>query len=151
MDLRFVCVIMVLFKSLQTLIDEDFDDYLSGILHVDNEPRKYFYWSLDYFRINDGLTFEYFSLTDKQKDEINNIGSSYFKSSDVYFQVNRNSHRHDLLIKNFSKLFDSKVSNQTKRYEYIKEYVLWQILLDLEGKKVIDSKIVKLQKKNYLI
>jgi hypothetical protein len=142
---------MVLFKSLQTLIDEDFDDYLSGILHVDNEPRKYFYWSLDYFRINDGLTFEYFSLTDKQKDEINNIGSSYFKSSDVYFQVNRNSHRHDLLIKNFSKLFDSKVSNQTKRYEYIKEYVLWQILLDLEGKKVIDSKIVKLQKKNYLI
>lgn len=142
---------MVLFNDIKEQIDEDFKNYLSEILHVNSEPKKYFYWSLDYFKINGGLTFQYFNLSDNQKEEVNKLGTSYFKSTDVYFQVNKNSHRHDLLIKNIAKLFDSKVVNQTKRYEYIKEFVLWKILSDLENKKVIGSDIVILQKRNYLI
>lgn len=142
---------MVLYKDIQKEIDADFDNYLLELLNVDGEPRKYFYWSLDFFRIIGDLSFQYFNLTDDQKDEINKLGSSYFESTDVFFQVNKNSHRHDLLIKNFTKLFDSKVSNQTKRYEYIKEFILWKIFSELGSKKIIGSDTIKLQKNNYLI
>lgn len=139
------------YKDIQEQINTEFDNYLSELLCIDEEPRKYFYWSLEFFRIIGGLSFQYFILSDRQKDEINNLGSSYFDDSSVYFQVNKNSHRHDLLIKNFTKLFDSKVSNQTKRYEYLKEFILWELLKGLESKKIVDSNIVKLQKNNYLI
>lgn len=139
------------YKDIQDQIDIDFDNYLSVLLSVDNEPRKYFYWSLDYFRIIGGLSFQYFILSDNKKDEINILGNSHFESTDIYFQINKNSHRHDLLIKNFYKLFDSKVSDQTKRYEYIKEFIFWEILKALESKKIVGSDIVKLQKNNYLI
>jgi hypothetical protein len=140
------------FNEIQGQIDINFHNYLSDLLKIDREPRKYFYWSLDLFKTIDTLSFQYFLLTNEQKDEINRIGASYLNSEVTYFQVNRNSHRHDLSIKNIHKLFaNSKVTNQSNRYEYLKEFILWQILNELSAKKLIDSKIVKQQKKNYLI
>ena len=142
------------YKKIQDQIDSDFDNYLSELLAIgkeDKEPRKYFYWSLDFFKIIAGLSFQFFDLSSEQKDEINKVGTSFFDDLSVYFEVNKNSHRHDLLIKNVTKLFDGTVSNQQKRYEYIKEFSLWKILSDLEDRKLVGSDIVKLQRSNYLI
>lgn len=143
---------MKTYKKIQDEINVDFDNYLSELLSIDGEPRKYFYWSLDFFKTVDNLSFRYFSLTNEQKDEINKIGASYFNSESTYFQVNKNSHRHDLVIKNINKLFtNSSVLKQSNRYEYLKEFILWQILEELASKKLVDTEIASLQKKNYLI
>lgn len=168
---------MIKYSEIQEQIDADFDNYLTALLTLNDNPRKYFYWSFDFFRIVGGLSFQYFLLTDEIKDEINKNGAKYFDSKEVYFEVNKNSHRHDLLIKSIDRLFESSVSNQKRRYEYLKEFILWDILQklkeklrveinDLKGKfsdndkKLLDKKkedlkhiinIVKFQKDNYLI
>lgn len=165
---------MKTYKEIQDQINIDFDNYLSDLLNIDGEPRKYFYWSFNFFKTVDNLSFQYFSLTNEQKDEINKIGVSYFNSEITYFQINKNSHRHDLLIKNINKLFaNSSASKQSNRYEYLKEFILWQILIEVKenllknikrseksnsdditklkiGLKDI-SDVIEKQKKNYLI
>ena len=168
---------MVYYEEIKKQIDDDFDVYLSTLLKINYFPRKYFYWSFDFFRIVGGLSFEYFTLSDEQKGGINKIGESYFQSTDVLFKVNENSHRHDLLIKPIEKIFENPVSNQKKRYEYIKEFIFWDVLKkykeklskefdELKGdfsdsaKELSDKKkdelnyindVVKKQRDNYLI
>lgn len=142
---------MKTYKQIQKEININFGNYLSDLLNIDGEPRKYFYWSLEFFKTIDNLSFQYFPLTPEQKEQINTIGKSYFDDSSIFFEVNKNSHRHYLLVNNLKKIFDVKISNQTKRYEYLKEFILWQILEQLAGKKLIDTKIVSQQEKNYLI
>ena len=141
---------MLLYLNIKQEIDVEFDLYLLKLIGNNGVPKKYFYWTIDFFNIIGGLSFQYFDLNDKQKEEINKIGESFFHNPDVYFQVNKNSHRHDLLIRNFNKIFDDKDDNPTKRYEYIKEFVLWKILLELEKGQIVNSGIVKLQRSNFL-
>lgn len=144
---------MKTYQDIQKEIDEDFNAYLDTIINVDGDARKYFYWSIDYFKNIGGLSFQYFPLSAVQKSFINAKGKTFLKSTQVYFQVNRNSHRHDLTLYNITKFFVNKVENQTKRYEYVKEFIFWQILNELSLKKDsrISKNIVKIQKNNYLV
>ncbi len=140
----------MMYSDIKKQIDTEFDNYLTQLLQIKGNPRMYFYWTSDFFRIIGGLSFQYFVLTDEQKNEINNIGRSYFQSDDIYFEINKNSHRHDLLIRNISRFFDTTVSNQQKRYEYIKEFILWKIFEELKDEPV-SSEIINQQKNNFLI
>ncbi|MCF8255751.1 MAG: FRG domain-containing protein, partial [Bacteroidia bacterium] len=122
------------YNEIKELIDVDFDKYLTELLTLNDNPRKYFYWSFDFFRIIGGLSFQYFILSDEQKIEINSAGLSYFDSEEIYFKINDKSHRHDLSVNNIARLFESSVLNQQKRSEYLKEFILWDILQKLKEK-----------------
>jgi len=141
------------YLDIQTEIDKVFKDYLFNLLRLNGQRLKYFYWSKDFFETVGNLSFRYFILTNEHKDSINDRGRFYFGSNDLYFEINKNSHRHDLTIKNFSKLFAAYVSRvpQTNRYEYIKEFIFWDILVKLPKDEIITSEVVEQQKKNFLL
>lgn len=141
------------FEDIQPQVESLFRSFIYKLLRLDNEPLKYYYWTPEFFETNGGLSFCYFELDLKQKDAINEIGKTYFDDSEIYFEVNKNSHRHDILIKNIHKLFPAgKKSGQSNRYEYIKEFILWQIIEELsKTDKNFTSKTVELQKNNFLI
>lgn len=134
--------------DLTTISDEiqkEFESYLSSFL----DPKKYYYWTLDYFESVGGLSFQHYFLSDDVKKEINTKGETYFTEPKINLSINRNSHRNDLTIKNITTLFeDHKEDGQTKRYEYIKEYILWQLLTQLNKKD--PHKKIELQKNNFL-
>ena len=143
---------MKTYENVQEQINADFDSYLSDLLKIDGVSRKYFYWSLDFFKTVDNLSFQYFPLTSEQKNEINKLGKNYFRDDSIFFQINKRSHRHDLLIRNIYKLFiSSSASKKTSRYEYLKEFILWRVLEELPEKSRVDHGIIKQQRKNYLI
>lgn len=141
------------YEHIQPQIERSFRAFIYRLLRLDNEPLKYYYWTPDFFEANGGLNFSYYQLDIKQKEVINERGKSFFDDSEVYFEVNKNSHRHDILIKNINKLFpESNKSGQSNRYEYIKEFILWQIIEELsKTDKKFSSKLVELQKNNFLI
>jgi hypothetical protein len=140
------------YLDIQTEIDNAFKDYLFNLLQLDGQRLKYYYWSKDFFETVGSLSFKYFVLTNENKDSINLKGDFYFDSGNAFFEINKNSQRHDMTIKNYNKLFTSYSSKipQTNRYEYIKEFILWDILLLLNKNKEIEDYIVKQQKKNFL-
>lgn len=141
------------FEELQPQIEVSFRNFIKKLLNLNSNPLKYYYWTQEFFENNGGLSFSYFLLNQKQKEIINEIGMDYFEDGEVYFEVNRNSHRHDLLIKNIYKLFSSKGrSGQSIRYEYLKEFIFWQILDQLsKTNSSITGKTVELQKNNFLL
>lgn len=141
------------FDIIQPSIESSFRTFISQILRLDDEPLKYYYWTTDFYENNGELIFSYFELDPDQKEDINSIGQSFFDDSEVYFEVNRNSHRHDLLIKNIHKLFpEGKKSGQSNRYEYIKEYIFWKILEQLNSdENKISKSVLEIQRRNFLI
>lgn len=131
--------------TINNKIQKEFEIYLASFL----DNKKYYYWTLDYFESVGGLSFQHYFLNDDVKKEINLKGETYFSETKINLSINRNSHRNDLTIKNISTLFeDHKEDGQTKRYEYIKEFILWQLLTKL-NKKDPNNKI-ELQKNNFL-
>lgn len=144
---------MKTYKDIQAEIDVDFNKYLLALLNVDGDAIKYFYWTLDYFKNVGGLSFQYFPLSAVQKALINTKGKKYFNDEQIGFTVNRNSHRDDLTVNNLTKIFTEKIENQTKRYEYIKEFCFWKILeeLSLTKESRIPKDIVNIQKNNFLL
>lgn len=126
-------------------IQKEFEFYLASFL----DTKKYYYWTLEYFESVGGLSFQHYFLSDDVKKDINSKGETYFKESKINLSINRNSHRNDINIKNITTLFeDHKEDGQSKRYEYIKEFVLWQLLKQL-NKNDPNNKI-ELQKRNFL-
>jgi hypothetical protein len=126
-------------------IQSNFEAYLVDFL----DTKKYYYWTLEYFESVGRLSFQHYFLNDVVKKEINLKGETYFEESKINFSINKNSHRNDLTIKNMTTLFeDHKEDGQTKRYEYIKEYILWQLLVQL-NKKDPNNKI-GIQRNNFL-
>ncbi|PZX57597.1 FRG domain-containing protein [Algoriphagus ratkowskyi] len=137
------------FNQIQKEIESSFETYFSSLLNIKGIPRKYFYWNSDFLVNEDNLKFEFFDLEVAIKDNLNTLGKEYFNRIDVYFYVNRNSHRHDLTLNNFVKIFnESNKKDQTLRYEYIKEYIFWQLLITLEENYQED--FVKLTKEHSL-
>lgn len=132
------------YREIQDLIDNEFEQYITDLFTISGEQRKYFYWSVDYFENVGGLSFKHYALNLTQKDSINNFGETYFKSKDVQFIVNKNSHRNDITIKNIHKLFsEERKTGQTAIYEYIKEYILWKLLIEVNGNLSEDLKKLK--------
>ena len=93
-------------------------------------------------------------MSETIKKEINKRGESYFTESKINISINRNSHRNDLTIKNITTLFeDHKEDGQTKKYEYVKEFILWQLLIQVnlvkkEEEEKLSNKIIQFQKNN---
>ena len=139
------CLCNMDLTAIHNEIQEEFESYLASFL----DNKKYYYWTLDYFESVGDLSFQHYFLSDAAKKEINLKGESYFTESKISFSINNNSHRNDLTIKNISTLFeDHKEDGQTKRYEYIKEYILWQLLTQLDKKDPHHK--IELQKNNFL-
>lgn len=140
-----------LYKDIQKEIDGHFENYITTLFSVSGDARKYYYWSVEFFINAGGLSFLHYDLDAKKKDEINALGISYFGSSEIQFSINKNSHRNDLSIKNIAKLFPEKgKSGQMEKYEYVKEFILWQLIDDLKGDEGL-SEAKELQEKNFLI
>lgn len=126
-------------------IEGNFESYLVDFL----DTKKYYYWTLKYFESVGGLSFQHYFLNNAIKKEINLKGETYFAVPKINFSINKNSHRNDLTIKNITSLFeDYKEEGQTKRYEYIKEFILWQLLVQLKNKELNDE--IEIQKRNFL-
>lgn len=141
-----------IFQNLEPQIQAAFRSFVHTLLRLDSEPLKYYYWTRDFFENNGNLSFKYFELDLSQKEAINERGKSYFDDKDVYFEVNRNSHRHDLTIKNIHKIFpENRKSGQSNRYEYIKEFIFWQIQDELSANDIIPKDTREAQRKNFLI
>jgi FRG domain-containing protein len=132
-------------NAINNQIQNEFESYLANFL----DNKKYYYWTLDYFETVGNLSFQHYFLNDVIKKEINLKGESYFTEPKISFNINRNSHRNDITIKNVAALFENhKEEGQSKKYEYIKEFILWQILIQL-NKKDPNNKI-EAQKNNFL-
>jgi hypothetical protein len=142
---------MKLYKEIQIEIDGYFEHYINSLFTISGEARKYYYWSVDFFITVGGLSFRHYDVDSKQKDQINVLGSKYFGNNENQFSINKNSHRNDLAIKNIAKIFSEKdKSGQTEKYEYVKEFILWQILLELKDNENVMA-VIELQKENFLI
>lgn len=141
-----------MYQQIQLEIDYEFNEFLNKTLRIDNDKLPYFYWTNSFFERVGGLAFKYFYLSDEDKNTINDFGKQYFNDNDVYFEVNRNSHRNDLLINKIGSIFEGadKVGQKGK-YEYVKEYIFWKILVSIKDKgDDIAQNIIECQKKNFL-
>jgi len=151
------------YKEIQEQIDKDFKVYISDFFIIKGEARKYYYWTVDFFQTVGGIIFQHYNLSLNQKNSINNLGNDYFDSDEVQFYINKQSHRNDITIRFFFKLFlGENISQPKTMYEYIKEYILWDLLKNLKT-QIIESteesteelknitKIIKKQKANFLI
>jgi hypothetical protein len=135
---------MKIYKDIQAAIDHNFEEYIADLFTISGESRKYYYWSINFFETVGGLSFQHYNLSQNQKEDINFLGEKYFDSTDVHFIVNKNSHRNDITIKNIHKLFASeKISGQSYTYEYIKEFIFWQLLIDIKNDLFIEIEAIK--------
>jgi hypothetical protein len=120
---------MITYNEIQEQIEEYFELYIKDLFSISGESRKYYYWSVNYFKKVGGLSFQHYELNSNQKYRINQIGKIYFESKNVILEIS-DTHRNDISIKYYFDLFitpkDKK--GQSFRYDYIKEYCLWQIL-----------------------
>ncbi len=143
------------YNKIQESIDKSFQDFIVQTLRLNGDKLKYFYWTKEFFEVIGNLSFQYYTLTLDQKEKINTIGDFYFESDheSIFFEVNKNSHRHDILIKNINKLFSEKNrAGQSYKYEYLKEYIFWQILEKVAtSSKNLSKEKVEQQRKNFLI
>ncbi|MBH0076024.1 FRG domain-containing protein [Pseudoalteromonas sp. SWYJ118] len=140
-----------LYREIQEEIDSHFKLYINDLFATSGEARKYYYWSVEFFINAGGLSFRHYDLDVKQKDKINALGNSYFGNSEIQFSINKNSHRNDLSIKNIAKLFPEKdKSGQMEKYEYIKEFILWQLIDELKDDEGL-SEAKELQEQNFII
>lgn len=120
-------------RDIQKQIDTDLELYINDLFSISGESRNYYYWSINFFESVGGLSFQHYNLNLSQKDDINFLGEKYFGRTDIHFIVNKNSHRNDITIKNIHKLFiTEKKSGQSSTYEYIKEYIFWQLLVEVK-------------------
>lgn len=135
----------MILTAINNQIQKEFEAYLANFL----DTKKYYYWTLDYFNSVGGLSFQHCFLNDELKNNINQVGKTYFTETRINFTINRNSHRNDLTVKNIDILFEKhKERGQSKKYEYVKEFILWQILIQLNNKEL--KKEIDLQKNNFL-
>lgn len=146
---------MIDFNEIQKNIDKAFEEFLIQMLRLNDDRLKYYYWSEEFFETVGNLSFRYFPLTLEQKEFANTIiGKSHFEDSEISFEVNKNSHRNDLKINNIHKLFSvSNKAGQQNRYEYLKEFVFWEVLqigATVDAAQ-IPLKIVEIQKRNFLL
>ena len=140
------------FEDIQKHIVEVFQDFLAEVLRLNGEKLSYYYWTADFFESVGHISFQHYPLSLDQKRLISSIGDFYFDNSDIVFTVSRSSHRNNILIRNIQKLFIGEyVNGRNHRYEYVREYILWDILSKLsEAHDKIPQKIVEQQKKNFL-
>lgn len=146
---------MIDFNEIQKNIDKAFEEFLIQMLRLNDDRLKYYYWSEEFFETVGNLSFRYFPLTLEQKEFANTIiWKSHFEDSEISFEVNKNSHRNDLKINNIHKLFSvSNKAGQQNRYEYLKEFVFWEVLqigATVDAAQ-IPLKIVEIQKRNFLL
>jgi len=135
---------MVMYSEIQERIDIEFERFITELFTIAGAPRKYFYWSVEFFETVAQLSFRHFQLNLSQKDRINLLGDKYFENDEVQFSINKNSHRNDILIKNIHKLFsDEKKAGQSVKYEYIKEYILWVLLQNEKDNLTIEIENLK--------
>lgn len=145
---------MIDFNEIQENIDKAFEEFLVQMLRLNDDKLKYYYWSEAFFETVGNLTFQHFPLTLEQKEFANTtIGKSLFEDSEISFEVNKYSHRNDLKINNVHKLFSgSNKAGQQNRYEYLKEFVFWEVLqigAAVDARQT-PSEIVDIQKRNFL-
>lgn len=139
---------------IQNEIEIEFFNYLSELLKFNGseDQLKYFYWNEDFFAKNGDLEFRYFHLNQDNKEDINKIGEAFFEDSKISFKVNIYSHRSDITINNIAKLFENQPTNQKKKYEYVKEFILWKIMSTISESTADTTWIprVKQQRLNFL-
>jgi len=140
---------------------EDFEEFINAII----KGKKYFYWTLEYFERMEYISFNHYTLTASQKEQINEIAKDLFLDKSVVFSVKNSSIRNELSIKNIT-----KITKAQKPVEFILEYTLYKILssiveeleLDISGESDEELKktyfyelgkwqeILKFQKNNFI-
>lgn len=114
-------------------------------LNIFFSQKKYYYLTEEYFKNYLGLEFKHFNLTLKEKVKINELGANYFKDKKISFRINKNSNRNALTIINIKELFLENSKINKNKHEYIKEYVLWRILIKIKNKNK------DIQRNNFII
>lgn len=132
---------MVTYNQIRKLIEVEFEKFISKLINNGGSPRKYFYWSLDFFEDVAQLSFQHYYLSARQKENISIYGEHYFDSSEVQVSINKSSIRNEISLRHYHKLFDkTNKAGQEARFDYIKEYILLELLrsykLDLDAEYV---------------
>lgn len=140
------------YTQLQNLIDSAFRQYLSHVLRLNNYKLKYFYWTESFFSTVGNLSFQHFDISDDNKDKLSQKGKEFFTEEGIYFDIDKTSFRNELAITNYSKLFNAEnKSGQALRYNYIREFVFWQLLQTLKNENgTIEQNSIEKQKVNFL-
>lgn len=146
---------MTSYKEIAELIKQEFQAFVRSIFPETEQPRKYFYWSLEFFKHEGNLSFQYFTLSEQQKTRINERCEKNFleKSS---FKVSTDTYRFDLQVENI-KTFVSDKKHKSRNFEYIKEFIFLHALRQFEDNYSDDevmtniSDLCRKQRDNFLI
>ncbi len=117
------------YEEIQIEIDGYFEEYIKKLLDFEKSPRKYFYWSFDFWEKEAGLSFQHYYLNEIQKDDTSAHSSDYFDYENIEISINNNSLRNEIKFRNYSKLFkDNNSKGGEAKQQYIQEYVLFKSL-----------------------
>jgi len=137
------------FDEIQARVVEVFQEFLETLFRVKSNPIKYFYWSETFFETLGGLRLQFFSLTQEEIGFLGPVCDFYFLENESRFHFDDSTFRLSPSIIGFSKLFnDENKSGQKDRYEYVREFVFWDVLNKAQG---ITENVIECQKKNFLL
>lgn len=130
-------------------INKNFYSFIDELL----AKKKYYYWSLEYFERMNDILLQHYELSPNDKNIINSEFSSIFEDKAIKFSIKSSALKNEIQIQNIT-----KITSVSKASEYIKEYILYVILKEMndnkeykaDGKSFIDNSVLEKQKKNFM-
>ena len=130
-------------ETLNRSMDKELGEYLKEKLL----KRKYFYLTKEFFTKELNLSYSLLELDKEEIGKINKRAEIYFIDEKIEFKVGKNSMKNQINIKNINVI---KESSDNKKNDVIKEFVLYDLIEEVELKKVQRENFIKIYI-NYLI
>ncbi|MCF7911832.1 MAG: FRG domain-containing protein [Candidatus Cloacimonetes bacterium] len=108
--------------------------------------KKYYYLNHDYFENYLGVKFKYCELGEEDVLKINNEASRYFNDDRINFEI-KGSSRIEIITTNLNFLFEKGEKGQQSRYDYLKEFILYDLIKSIFD---YDTDLIEIQRNNFL-
>lgn len=132
------------------MIKEKYREQINKVVNEyikDNiESRKYYYKNFEFFTNDLGLNYSYYEVSIRDKNKINKIGDTLFENSRIKFDIGKSS-RNEIKITNINLLFEENSTGKESKYDYLTEYILYDILRQINDN---NDSLRNKQKDNFL-
>ena len=137
------------YNEIQDNIDKSLEGYIKKIFYPSDQPLRYYYWTVDYFKIVHGLSFRFFTLDEKYRPRIKKTGKKMFDDDNIAFEIDYSTHRFQISLINYNKLFnESNKSGQMAKSEYVTEFIFWKLLIKIQKQLVNELQEITVAKYN---
>lgn len=128
--------------KIEDKIKKIFDSFIDDNI----KNQMYYYHTFEYFKDYKDLRFKYYELNDNIKDKINNLAKTYFENDRIKFEIKKTS-RNNIDTTNLNLLFPKGTKGQESKYEYLTEFILYDILTKIPE---VDRASIDKQLNNFL-